>query len=258
LQFLWEVGYDIHTNQQSTFPMTQLWTSYINQVTTGYGKFFPSSPMLWLPIALCTIHTLEPPLRFPPQPTTLHLHPHAQPKWSTFKAPAHSPQPIPPPPATTLSAHLLHLWKDRSWPLHSSVFPDNGQTAAQAIHFGMAHVVCDGLYMSEASPDFATASWLLEDSLLPQHNLCQGIIHVSGPPSEANAYHANCKDSVLSFWQSKDFAHSIEFPLDLLLWDVTIRGLFIKPNRSRNSLPAAQFMLTISVPFVESTTQSQV
>jgi len=44
--------------------------------------------------------------------------------------------------------------------------------------------------MSEASPDFATATWLLEDSLLPNHDLCWGIPHVSRPPSEANAYHA--------------------------------------------------------------------
>jgi len=97
-------------------------------------------------------------------------------------------QPIPSLLASTLSDHLLHLWKDRSWPLHSSVFPDNGQAAAQAICSGMAHGVCDGSYMSEASPDFATAAWLLEDSLFPNHDLCRGITHVSGPPSEANAY----------------------------------------------------------------------
>jgi len=44
--------------------------------------------------------------------------------------------------------------------------------------------------MKEISPDFATAAWLLEDSLFPQNNLCHGITHVSGPPSEANAYRA--------------------------------------------------------------------
>jgi len=44
--------------------------------------------------------------------------------------------------------------------------------------------------MKEASPDFATATWLLKDSLFPQINLCRGITHVSGPPSETNAYHA--------------------------------------------------------------------
>jgi len=74
-------------------------------------------------------------------------------------------QPIPPPPAATLSAHLLHLWKDHSWPLHSSVFPDNGQAVAHAIHLGMAHGVGDGSYMSEVSLDFATAAWLLEDKV---------------------------------------------------------------------------------------------
>jgi len=42
--------------------------------------------------------------------------------------------------------------------------------------------------MSVASPDFATAAWLLEDSGSPPKNLCQGITHVSGPPSEANTY----------------------------------------------------------------------
>ncbi len=42
--------------------------------------------------------------------------------------------------------------------------------------------------MSEASPEFATMAWLLEDSHLPHLNLCWGITHISGPPSEANAY----------------------------------------------------------------------
>ncbi len=44
--------------------------------------------------------------------------------------------------------------------------------------------------MSEVSPDFATTAWLLEDSHFPHLHLCQGIVHVSGPPSAANAYHA--------------------------------------------------------------------
>jgi len=107
LQFLWEVGYDIHTNQQSTFPTTQLWISSINQVTTGYGRFFLSSPMLWSPIALCAIHTPELPLWFPPQPTTSPLHPQAQPKRSTFRAPARSlfPLHLPPPCLTTSSTY---------------------------------------------------------------------------------------------------------------------------------------------------------
>jgi len=52
------------------------------------------------------------------------------------------------------------------------------------------HGTWGGLNMKETSPDFATAAWLLEDSSLPQTNLCCGITHVSGPPSEANAYHA--------------------------------------------------------------------
>jgi len=99
-------------------------------------------------------------------------------------------QPIPLPPSGTLSEHLQHLWKDRSWPLHSSVFPDNGQAVAQAIHLGTAHGVCDGSYMSTISPDFATAAWLLEDSSFPHLQLCRGIVHVSGPPSAANAYRA--------------------------------------------------------------------
>jgi len=99
-------------------------------------------------------------------------------------------QPIPPPPAATLSDHIIYLWKDWAWPLHSSVFPNNGQAAANAIHLGMAHGVCDGSYMTEASPDFATAAWLLEDSCLLHLNLCWGITHVSGPPSKSNAYHA--------------------------------------------------------------------
>jgi len=71
-----------------------------------------------------------------------------------------------------------------------SVFPENGQAAANSISLGTAHGVCDGSYMSEALPDFATAAWLLEDSHFPHLHLCRGITHVSGPPSEANAYGA--------------------------------------------------------------------
>jgi len=97
-------------------------------------------------------------------------------------------QPIPPPLATTLLAHVLQLCKEQVWPLHSSVFPNQGQAAANAIHLGTAQGVCDGSYMSAASPDFATAAWLLEDSHFPHQNLCQGITHVSGPSADANAY----------------------------------------------------------------------
>jgi len=42
--------------------------------------------------------------------------------------------------------------------------------------------------MSVASPDFATAAWLLKDSCFPYQNLCHGITHVSEPPAKANAY----------------------------------------------------------------------
>jgi len=83
-----------------------------------------------------------------------------------------SPQPIPPLPPNTLSAHLLQLWEDCAWPLHSSVFPDNSQVVAHSIHLGTAHGICDGSYMSEASPDFATTAWLLEDSCFPHLHLC--------------------------------------------------------------------------------------
>jgi len=100
-----------------------------------------------------------------------------------------SMQPIPP-PAATLSDHIIYLWKDQAWSLHSLVFPNNGQAAANAIQLGTAHGVCNGSYMSETSPDFATAAWLLEDSCLPHLNLCWRITHISGPPSESNAYHA--------------------------------------------------------------------
>jgi len=68
--------------------------------------------------------------------------------------------------------------------------PNHRLAVANAISLGTAHGICDGSYMSEASPDFATMAWLLEDSHLPHHNLCWGITHVSGLPSEANAYHA--------------------------------------------------------------------
>jgi len=52
------------------------------------------------------------------------------------------------------------------------------------------HRVCDGSYMSAVSPDFATAAWLLEDSHFPHQNLCKGITHISGPPADVNANHA--------------------------------------------------------------------
>jgi len=42
--------------------------------------------------------------------------------------------------------------------------------------------------MSVASPDFATAAWLLKESCFLHQNLCHGITHVSGPPAEANVY----------------------------------------------------------------------
>jgi len=42
--------------------------------------------------------------------------------------------------------------------------------------------------MSAASPDFATAAWLLEDSCFPHQNLCHGITHVSGPLADVNTY----------------------------------------------------------------------
>jgi len=63
-------------------------------------------------------------------------------------------QPILPPPAATLSDHLIYLWKDWAWPLHSLFF----QKMANSISLGTAHGVCDGSYMSEALPDFATSA----------------------------------------------------------------------------------------------------
>jgi len=44
--------------------------------------------------------------------------------------------------------------------------------------------------MSESSPEFATAAWLLEDSRFPHQALCHGIVHVSGVMNDVNAYHA--------------------------------------------------------------------
>jgi len=68
----------------------------------------------------------------------------------------------------------------------------------------------------------------------------------------------NYKDSMLYFWQSKDFALSTVSIPDPSLWDVTIRVLSIKPNRPRSSPPVAQFMLTSSTPFTEFAVHSQV
>jgi len=99
------------------------------------------------------------------------------------------PQPIPSPLATTLSMHIIQLWREQAWPLHSSVFPNQGLVIANAIHLGTAQGVCDRSYISAASPGFTTVAWLLEDSHFPHKNLCQGITHVSGPPADANVYH---------------------------------------------------------------------
>jgi len=75
-----------------------------------------------------------------------------------------STKPLPILPMATLSEHIHGLWKEQAWPLHSSIFPSQGQAITEAIMLGMAHGVCDGSYMSEASPKFATATWLLKDS----------------------------------------------------------------------------------------------
>jgi len=48
--------------------------------------------------------------------------------------------------------------------------------------------------MSAASPEFAMAAWLLEDSHYPYQNLCQSITHVSGPPDAINTYCAELQD----------------------------------------------------------------
>ena len=69
-------------------------------------------------------------------------------------------------------------------------FPNQGQAIAEAILLGTAHGVCNGLYVSEASPEFATAAWLLEDSQFPHQNLCCCIAHISGITADVNAYHA--------------------------------------------------------------------
>jgi len=59
-----------------------------------------------------------------------------------------------------------------------------------AIQFGTAHGICDGSYMSEASPEFATTAWLLEDSRFPHQAQCHRIAHVSGVTNDVNAYRA--------------------------------------------------------------------
>jgi len=90
--------------------------------------------------------------------------------------------------ATTLSTHVIQLWKEQAWPLHSSVFPNQCLAVTNAIHLGAAQGVCDGSYMSAAIPDFAMTTWLLEDSHFPYQNLYYGITHVSGSPADTNVY----------------------------------------------------------------------
>jgi len=102
--------------------------------------------------------------------------------------------------------------------------------------------------MSAASPNFATAVWLLEDSCFSHQNLCHGITHVSGgPPAEANAYHAELQGlhalllaiiGLCSFMVTSGF--------------VTVGcnnvGASIKLNRSRSSPHAALPMPISSGP----------
>jgi len=77
-------------------------------------------------------------------------------------------KPLPILPAITLSDHIHGLWKEQA----CSIFPNQCQAIAEAVLLGTAHGVCNGLYMCEASPEFATAAWLLEDSQFPYQNLC--------------------------------------------------------------------------------------
>jgi len=98
------------------------------------------------------------------------------------------PRPLPIPPTAPLFDHIFCLLKDCAWPLHSSIFPHQGQAIAQAISLGMAHGDCDRVFMDAASLDFATAAWLLEDIHHQHKNLCHCITHVSGPPADVNAY----------------------------------------------------------------------
>jgi len=65
LQFPWVAGYDTHTNQPFTSPMTQLWISFINWATMEYGMFSPSSPMPWSVTASHVTCTPELPPQFP-------------------------------------------------------------------------------------------------------------------------------------------------------------------------------------------------
>jgi len=99
------------------------------------------------------------------------------------------PKPLPVLPVDSLAAHICQLWKEHAWPLHSSVFPNQGKAIAEAIMLGMSYGVCDGSYMSEVSLEYATATWLLEDSrFFPHQNLCCSIVHVSGITIDVNAY----------------------------------------------------------------------
>ncbi len=50
--------------------------------------------------------------------------------------------------------------------MHSTVLPNQGQAAADAIWLGMTLGVFDGSYTSMASPDFATAAQLLQNRQL--------------------------------------------------------------------------------------------
>jgi len=122
-------------------------------------------------------------------PSTYHLAFASPRPGQTLHLQGSCPKPLPVLPADSLAAHIHQLWKEHAWPLYSSVFPNQGQAIAEAIMLGTAYGVCDGLYMSEASPEYATAAWLLEDSRFPHQNLCCSIVHVSGI-IDVNAYQA--------------------------------------------------------------------
>jgi len=109
--------------------------------------------------------------------------------------------------------------------------------------------------MSEASPEFATAAWLLEDSHFPYQALCRGIAHVSSVTNDVNAYRAELQGlhALLLAVKAVCSFHLITSGSILIGCDNVGAP---KPSNSRNSPPVALPMPTSFGPSATSAASS--
>jgi len=182
------VGSGPHTNIQYTSLMTQIMMCFTSLATMTCGGYSGNPPQALVTNSF-THYVYTGAITSVP-PSAYHLAFASPGPGQTLHWQGSCPKPLLVIPVDSLVAHICQLWKECTWPLYSSVFPNQGQAITEAIMLGMAHEICNGLYMSETSLEYATAAWLLEDSRFPHQNLCHGIVHVSGITIDINAYQA--------------------------------------------------------------------